>query len=124
MSTETTEKPRGLDVNGTPEEITEHFKEGMESGEIPMPPPPGKQLTMKIGGEAVGMHLFGSLKVKGTMGVRKDMNLGDELRVQIVDEQGEIVASGAATVQLPAFKKQVEEGVVIGIERVHTAELP
>lgn len=67
--------------------------------------------------------LVGSLKLKGDVPVRRDLNTGDRLTVQIVDADGQVVGSGIAELDLPKFKHIKGRGVgLIGIERAHTAE--
>lgn len=104
----------------------ENVIEGVFGGvsiEQEIPARPG-QLTMKVGGEAVGKELFGSIAVAGKIRCERDLNLGDEVRVQVVSAQGEVIASTGAMVAAPAFfEHRDREGYVIAVERAHKAKV-
>lgn len=83
-------------------------------------PPRPQQLSFRVGGDAVGKHLYGTIAVNGKLETVCDLNLGDELRVQIINAQAEVVASGPAICSAPAFNEQTDkDGEIIAIER-HT----
>lgn len=94
-----------------------------EPTEINLPPRKG-QLSFEIGGEAVGKHLYGTITIGGKLETDRDLNLEDELRVQVMNAQGEVVAGGPAIVGAPAFIEQRDkEGEIIAIERAHKAKV-
>lgn len=87
-------------------------------------PEPPSQLSFRVGGEAVGHTIFGTLAINGKLKVDQDLNLGDELRVQVVNSMGELVAGGPAFVSTPGFREKKDKyGEIIAIERVHKAEV-
>lgn len=93
-------------------------------GETLKVPPRGKQLSFDVGGEAVGKHLYGTIAINGKLETTRDLNLGDELRVQIINAESEVVASGPALCSAPAFNEQTDkDGEIIAIERAHKAKV-
>ncbi len=70
------------------------------------------------------LWIVASIKLKGDLSIRKDLNAGDILTIQIGDADGTILCSGTALVGLPQFKYVKAKGAgIIGIERIHSAEL-
>jgi hypothetical protein len=67
--------------------------------------------------------LVGSLKLKGEIPIRRDLNAGEQLTVQVADADGEIIATGLFDVGPPQFKDVKMSGVgVVGMERASVAE--
>lgn len=68
------------------------------------------------------VFLVASLKLKGELPIKQDLNDGDLLTVQVADADGNVIASGLYEVGLPGFKPIKAKGAgVIGTERVHNA---
>lgn len=103
--------------------VGEFVKDSLDSDEIRIPPRP-QQLSFNVGGEAIGKHLYGTIAVNGKLETTCDLNLGDELRVQIINAQSEVVAAGPAICSAPAFNEQTDkDGEIIAIERAHKAKV-
>lgn len=82
------------------------------------------QLSLDVGGEAIGLSVIGTVKIGGDLRVEKDLDLGDEVRVQVVDSNGEIISSAAALISAPAFKEHRDKhGELICLERAHKAKI-
>lgn len=67
--------------------------------------------------------MVGSLRLKGDLPVREDLNAGDLLTVQVAGPDGSVLTSGIFEVGLPQLKDIKQKGVgVIGTERFHPAD--
>lgn len=67
--------------------------------------------------------MVASLKLKGELPLRRDLNDGDLLTVQVAGPDGGVLTSGIFEVGLPGFKHIKQKGAgIIGLERVHSAE--
>ena len=78
-----------------------------------------QQLSFTIGGEAAGQRVFGTVAVAGSLQVDRNLDLGDEVRVQVVNSEGEVIASQGAVVGAPNFKTSRDQhGEIIAIERL------
>lgn len=108
-------------------------KTGIESMTISTPgeepvdikfPSKQQQLSFTIGGEAAGQRVFGTVAVAGSLQVDRNLDLGDEVRVQVVNSEGEVIASQGAMVGAPNFKTSRDQhGEIIAIERAHKAKV-
>lgn len=69
-----------------------------------------------------GRHrLTGTIQIGGQLGVTRDFNSGDMLKVIVEDQHGQRVASAHVIVSHPTFKDVFEKGVLLGTERKHVA---
>lgn len=120
------------------EEATRKFRDGMagtgiDSMSISSPghepvdikfPSKKSQLSFEIGGEAVGQRVFGTVSVAGSLQIDRNLDLGDEVSVRVVNAQGEVIASGGAIVGAPNFKTtRDQQGEIIATERAHKAKV-
>lgn len=67
--------------------------------------------------------LVGTLAIKGRFTIERDLQAGEAMTVTATDADGNVIATSRALVAYPAFKDIRDSGVIIGTERVHTAEL-
>lgn len=89
-------------------------------------PQTGKQLSFDVEQypHLVGEKpLMASVKIGVDLGVREDLNPGDNLVVIIQDADGQVIASGDAAVVGVGFNQIKESGDVIGVHRQHKAKL-
>lgn len=70
-----------------------------------------------------GILIDGSLAIKGSMYCPRDLQDGDELIVTVSGADGEVIATHRAEVLTPTFKQITDGQRVIGIERIHKAEI-
>lgn len=83
-----------------------------------------RQLSFEVGGDAVGQTLLGTLTVSGALPVERDLDLGDEIRIQAIAADGTVIATGAASIDTPNFKTHRDKyGEIIAIERAHRAKV-
>lgn len=74
--------------------------------------------------EGLATYMTGTLKISGDFDIRRDLNPGERLLVQVVDEDGQIITRSYAEVVGPAFEPIVEKHAgVIGTNRAHKAKL-
>lgn len=67
--------------------------------------------------------LTGSLKLKGDLPVKRDLQVGEQITVTVADADGIIFATGLFEVGAPGFKElKMRDVGPIGLERVHTAQ--
>ncbi len=78
------------------------------------------QLSFNVGGEVPDV---GTLKVSGQLHVHRDLEKGTAVHLQIVDDDGQVVADGYGRCSAVTFKERMEEGSVVGTERAHTVKL-
>lgn len=67
--------------------------------------------------------VVGSLKIAGPLECPRNLQDGDELIVTVVGADGEVLSRHLAEVQAPSFARIEEKGVVLGIERIHKAQI-
>lgn len=80
-------------------------------------------LEVRQRGDLEDPFLVGALRLSGDMPVKKDLNAGEQVTVQVAGADGDVIASGLFEIGLPAFKYVKMGGVgIIGTERVHTAK--
>lgn len=107
-------------MNGSLEDLT---RKRQEQREREAAQPQLISLEVRPRPELEDPLLVGSLKLKGEMPVRKDLNAGQQVTVQVADADGVVICSGLFEVGLPNFKDVKMNGVgVIGTERVHGAK--
>jgi hypothetical protein len=67
--------------------------------------------------------LAGSLRLKGEIPVRRDLNPGDQITVTVADADGTIFATGLFEATVPAWKEiRLAQVGPVGLERVNIAE--
>lgn len=82
------------------------------------------QLTFRVGGDAIGQSIFGSLSISGSAPIERDLDLGDEVRIQVIAADGAVVATSAAIVGAPNFKAHRDKyGEIMAVERAHRAKV-
>lgn len=82
------------------------------------------QLSFRVGGDAEGERLIGSLTVSGSIPVTENLDLGDEIQVRIVNAAGEVLATVAAEIGAPNFKTHRDKyGSIVAIERAHKGKV-
>jgi hypothetical protein len=67
--------------------------------------------------------IAGSLKIAGSLYCPRDLQDGDELIVTVTGADGEVISRHKAEVQAPSFARIKDGHAVIGIERIHKAEI-
>ncbi len=68
-------------------------------------------------------YYYGSIKLKGDFRVDHDLHGGEALHVQISDADGNIISTATMRLATPTFKDVRSDGHLIGVERIHTAEI-
>lgn len=63
------------------------------------------QLSFKVGGDAVGEKLIGSLAISGSIPINENLDLGDEIQIKVVSASGVVLATVAAEAGTPNFKQ-------------------
>lgn len=83
------------------------------------------QLSFDVHAHPSGTHglLGASLKISGEYLIGRDLQPGDALQVVVQDADGEVVATAPAEVATVGFAPIKDDGVVIGMERVHKAKI-
>ena len=89
---------------------------------------PERQLTLDIKPHPVMLErehplITGSLKLKGSIRVDRDLNAGNRLAVIVQDADGRVLAQHDAEVEYVTPKPIKDRGVRIGTERVHHATI-
>lgn len=95
--------------------------------------PVQQRLTMEVAdhpnvaereAEGLATYMTGTLKISGDFDVKRDLNPGERMLVQVMNEDGEVIARSYAEIVGPAFEPIVEKHAgVIGTNRAHKAKL-
>lgn len=86
-------------------------------GQVAAFPGHDRQLSWEVGGDPEE-RLVGTVKVSGAMPLPRDLERDEKVVVQIINEQGELLAKGPAVVSAIDFK--LVRGDVRYTERRHT----
>lgn len=83
-----------------------------------------KQLTFDVGAANIARPAESSINISGKGTLRSELRLLDEVIVQIVNGDGEVIASYGGEVADVGFKKHDETETTAGyIERIHKVKL-
>jgi hypothetical protein len=66
---------------------------------------------------------LGTIAISGRLSVGRDLYRRDRVRVVITDEDGELLATGLATVKRVSFEEHEERGGYLWTERAHRVRL-
>jgi hypothetical protein len=65
-----------------------------------------------------------TLKIGGTLEVRRELRKGEEIGIRVVDADGQLIADGNGYVTAVAFKdRRDKDGEIVQTERAHTAKV-